>query len=587
MKKTTAMTSVLLALFSGGAAASCASSGEPEARIREHVELEVGRNLARVTRFADGHMGAELVSLQGKLLVSATLRQEDAGWRADFTLPVTSRDGAVVLQDPAVDPPFVGQFLDYVFDQLGSEEARFDNKGCDSPMDGFSCGEKGACCDAHDDCFSRYGCSAASWVGVLIPGASLISACVQCNDVALACFASPFPVGPSTCCACNDCGKEWPAKHDGHPYSFGTATTRGVKGSKVTCATVDNGGGPRADLLGTVVKVVVSIIKGIFGSGGGPTSWGGGYSGSMCFVAGTPVTLADGSTRAIEAIRVGDVVLAYDERTGTLAPHAVTQTFAHPVADEPIVVINGALQATGNHPFFVDGRWVRADHLSSGDPLTQLRGDGAGIDRHAAGVSSLATSSAAPPAVFNLEVEGAHTYFAGGVLVHNKPNGFGTEGYGGLPRFKHFEPLGIFSPAGGGGGDDEGVGTLSDEELAVLAASPVLAFDKPGILQARPAGEGLEAFVLVHHDGKLSASDDSVRVDTEGAAVVSGALSFDPFAEVVCASPTAVPSLLSDREADDDGTESTTVMLGCCECTSGCDGAPDAKPAYACVAPKK
>jgi RHS repeat-associated protein len=147
--------------------------------------------------------------------------------------------------------------------------------------------------------------------------------------------------------------------------------------------------------------------------------------GGGCFAAGTQVTMADGSEKPIERIRVGEKVLAFDEATGRVAPAAVTRVFVH--ADwkdrEATVLVNGRLRATGNHPFFVNGGWRRADQIRPGDLLRRLTPSG--HDPGAAPTTvSESTVSAAPLAgvetVYNLEVAGFHTYFAEGVLVHNR-----------------------------------------------------------------------------------------------------------------------------------------------------------------------
>lgn len=141
-----------------------------------------------------------------------------------------------------------------------------------------------------------------------------------------------------------------------------------------------------------------------------------------CFVAGTEVTLADGSTRAIEALRLGDSVLAFDVDKGALAASPVTHTFVHPDSDG-LVIINGRLRATANHPFYANGRWVRADELGVGDTLVTLPAGAtalaSGSDVRAMSVSSLAFEPERAT-TYNIEVADQHTYFAGGALVHNK-----------------------------------------------------------------------------------------------------------------------------------------------------------------------
>lgn len=135
-----------------------------------------------------------------------------------------------------------------------------------------------------------------------------------------------------------------------------------------------------------------------------------------CFVAGTEIAMADGSRRRIDDVRVGDEVLSYDPASQLLTTARVLRTFMHAGAQD-IVVLNGMLEATANHPFFVDGRWVRADELEFGDPLVYV----GGAIRHwrATKVTSLG-SRVEVGTVYNLDVDGDHAYFAAGILVHNK-----------------------------------------------------------------------------------------------------------------------------------------------------------------------
>jgi hypothetical protein len=140
-----------------------------------------------------------------------------------------------------------------------------------------------------------------------------------------------------------------------------------------------------------------------------------------CFAAGTPVTMADGTTRAIETIGVGDLVLAYDVDADRMVPSRVVRTFEHPDVDTSVLV-NGTLRTTANHPFWVGGRWLEARYLQPGDALLTLSSpSGGGMTMVATSVVSVETL-AGRQTVYNLEVDGQHDYFAGGVLVHNKTN---------------------------------------------------------------------------------------------------------------------------------------------------------------------
>ena len=76
------------------------------------------------------------------------------------------------------------------------------------------------------------------------------------------------------------------------------------------------------------------------------------------------------------------------------------------------------LRATPEHPFFANGRWVSAGELSVGDILLEVAEDGRTVVR--VPVRSI-ESQPGGVETFNLEVSGVHDYFAGGILVHNKP----------------------------------------------------------------------------------------------------------------------------------------------------------------------
>lgn len=141
-----------------------------------------------------------------------------------------------------------------------------------------------------------------------------------------------------------------------------------------------------------------------------------------CFAAGTPISMADGSSRAIERVVVGDVVLAFDEDEVRIVPATVTRTFVHQDEATGTLLVNGTLRATGNHPFHANGAWVRADNLSIGDTLLQISEGGTALAVKEGGVGSLMSLPGAP-GTYNLEVERYHNYFAGGVLVHNKEPG--------------------------------------------------------------------------------------------------------------------------------------------------------------------
>lgn len=90
-----------------------------------------------------------------------------------------------------------------------------------------------------------------------------------------------------------------------------------------------------------------------------------------CFPAGTPIAIPDGVCR-IENIAVGDVVIAWDERTDGFEPRRVTRLFSSRPAGMVRVRHSGGRQliCTSNHPVFVAGKgWVPAGSLKPDDLL--------------------------------------------------------------------------------------------------------------------------------------------------------------------------------------------------------------------------
>jgi hypothetical protein len=138
-----------------------------------------------------------------------------------------------------------------------------------------------------------------------------------------------------------------------------------------------------------------------------------------CFVRGTLVHTERGLI-PIEQVQVGDMVWSQPEGTGDLAMRHVVNTFVFQSKDIwhiQCVAGSGVIEtihATPNHPFWVRNTgWTRADLLKAGDVL-ELHDRCEAIVMEA--VDTLVTDQ-----VFNIEVDGFHTYYVGevGVWVHN------------------------------------------------------------------------------------------------------------------------------------------------------------------------
>jgi superfamily I DNA/RNA helicase len=175
----------------------------------------------------------------------------------------------------------------------------------------------------------------------------------------------------------------------------------------------------------------------------------------QCLVAGTPVTMADGSTKPIEGIREGDLVLS-SYGSGDMRPAQVTRT--HRVyAGEGIAIATSSgrrVVSTPEHVHFaqrsdpVISEFVggslsshRPSRHSSAvlDPPTQPAGLDALVDLHRLGVPAASlrpgmvmfgedgsydvVESVEPVTidmpVYDLDVEHTHNFIAGGLLTHN------------------------------------------------------------------------------------------------------------------------------------------------------------------------
>ncbi len=138
-----------------------------------------------------------------------------------------------------------------------------------------------------------------------------------------------------------------------------------------------------------------------------------------CFVAGTLVQTSEG-LKPIEEIEPDDYVLSRDEQTGEMEYKRVVRAFVTP--DQAVIELNlegengntETIGATAEHPFWVKARgWVGAGELLPGDEVFTSTGGWLKVTG--------STWLSGRQTVYNLEVEGFHTYFVGdvGVWVHN------------------------------------------------------------------------------------------------------------------------------------------------------------------------
>ncbi|MEU9999056.1 polymorphic toxin-type HINT domain-containing protein [Streptomyces sp. NPDC050848] len=199
------------------------------------------------------------------------------------------------------------------------------------------------------------------------------------------------------------------------------------QGSSSACkaAAVDLAISAGTGLLGKGAKIVFKAAKGSMRKGGDfPLEClvgGGRHS----FTPGTPVLMADGSTRPIEDVRIGDEIVVTDPTTGETTTRQVVATIVteddKSFVDLTISRKNGSaaesLTSTTTHPFWSPsaGAWVDAGSLEPGMTLRTVDG------------STVRVEGTRPfdkrQRTHDLTIDEVHTYYvlAGDtpVLVHN------------------------------------------------------------------------------------------------------------------------------------------------------------------------
>ena len=138
--------------------------------------------------------------------------------------------------------------------------------------------------------------------------------------------------------------------------------------------------------------------------------------GPGCFIGSTQVLMADGRTKRIDAVAIGDRVTAGNEFTGHVDVGVVDYVFLHHVAKTLLLEVDGGeiIETTAEHRFACEGRgFVGAGDLQAEDRLTT----------HAGKTSRVLSTQPrhAEATVYNLSVAHLHTFYIGDatVWVHN------------------------------------------------------------------------------------------------------------------------------------------------------------------------
>lgn len=165
--------------------------------------------------------------------------------------------------------------------------------------------------------------------------------------------------------------------------------------------------------------------------GDGGSSGGSSSSGGTCFVAGTKITMSDGTLKNIEDVKAGEEVLTFNEEKGENESQKVLETKSHLSNHYYDVKFEDGtvLKVTENHPLLSRNGWsainveaalndkgVECRDLVVGDEILSSNGNYRKIvsmDRQDGEI-----------VVYDLsKVAVTHTFFVEGLVAHNKGSG--------------------------------------------------------------------------------------------------------------------------------------------------------------------
>lgn len=141
-----------------------------------------------------------------------------------------------------------------------------------------------------------------------------------------------------------------------------------------------------------------------------------------CISAGTLVTLADGSRKAIETLKAGDAIQAWDEDSNQVVKAQIKRLLIHQDAPYTLNRVQGSdgdeIQITGNHPVYTkESGWIPVDQLKAGMTLYQM--DHVTQRFVETVVKGIIREESKANVVYNL-LTSEGNYFANDLLIHNK-----------------------------------------------------------------------------------------------------------------------------------------------------------------------
>jgi hypothetical protein len=150
-----------------------------------------------------------------------------------------------------------------------------------------------------------------------------------------------------------------------------------------------------------------------------------------CFIAGTKISMEDGSEKNIEDVIIGDVVLSYNEDRRCIEPKKVIKLDS-PIHDDLVeyTLSNGTtITSTFDHPYYVNGlqlasykpNWTNSRYDLPTEVVSIKVGDEVNlVNKHTSKIESIVELERVDTRTYIFSVDGNRNFYANGILVHNK-----------------------------------------------------------------------------------------------------------------------------------------------------------------------
>jgi intein/homing endonuclease len=156
------------------------------------------------------------------------------------------------------------------------------------------------------------------------------------------------------------------------------------------------------------------------------------YGGGSCFVAGTKVTMADGSEKNIEDVVIGDEVLSFNGIENESKKVVGVKTPIHDDMVKYVFANQTEIICTYDHPFFVAGGngelasyapFLTNSRYNIGKDVRQIKvGDLVFVNesKSQTAIKDIVEMDLGDTQTYIFTVEDNHNFYANGILVHNK-----------------------------------------------------------------------------------------------------------------------------------------------------------------------